>query len=150
MKVTVWRPREANGLGSPQGVVGDDQPEGDWVKGSEGNFDRDGYQPLHMLGRDFLIYSMYHVREPRFIGYAVENFGAACEALGFKLPLTEDDACWLTYPKEELDPGRPDEYRMMLGHIATVFGKDAATQQADALGIQWPAKASRKSDGRGR
>jgi hypothetical protein len=93
------------------------------------------------MGRAFLIYSMYHAREPRFLGYAVENFGAAVRKLGYSLPLKEEDAVWLTYLPSELDPGSQQDHQLLLGHIATVFGAKAATEQADAIGVQWPSRA---------
>jgi hypothetical protein len=57
---------------------------------------------------------MYHAREPRFLGYAVENFGAACKKLGYTLPLREDEAVWLTYVASELEPAPADEQQFLL------------------------------------
>src|SRR5215469_9388271 len=132
MKVTVYRPRELIGLGQPQGFLGEDHPtQGDWVQSAK-SVQPDGVDPhmmLHQMGRDFLIYSMYHAREPRFLGYAIENFGAACEVLGYSLPLKENEAVWLTYGPGGLDPGLPEEYQFLLGQIANVFGVKAATEQ---------------------
>jgi hypothetical protein len=148
MKVTVYRPRESVGLGAPHGFLGEDHPTvGDWVQSAK-SVQLDGVDPhrmLHQMGRDFLIYSMDHAREPRFLGYAVENFGAACRTLGYTLPLKDTEACWLTYGPEGLDPGKPDEYQFMLGQIATVFGTSAASEQAAEIGIQWPSRVPPKS-----
>jgi hypothetical protein len=148
-KVTVYRPKERVGLGPPKAFLGDDHSKhGDWVQSAKAELSNDEHPPrLLMLGRAFLIYSMYHAREPRFLGYAVENFGVACQKLGYILPLKETDASWLTYGPEGLDPGRPEDYQHMLGHIATVFGTDAAKQQADALGINRPARANLERGG---
>lgn len=143
VKVTVYRPKEMIGLGAPKAFLGEEHPtKGDWVQSAKAELP-DGNQPprLLLLGRAFLIYSMYHVREPRFMGYAVENFGAACKKLGYDLPLTELDAPWLTYGPESFDRGEPAEYEFMLGHIAIVFGTKAAADQAEALGIDWPPRA---------
>jgi len=98
------------------------------------------------MGRAFLIYSMYHAREPRFLGYAVENFGAAVKKLGYNLPLKEEDAVWLTYLASELDPGTPQDHQLLLGHIATVFGAKAAQEQADAIGVKWPSRVGSRPD----
>jgi hypothetical protein len=141
MKITVYRPREADGLGPPQAFLGEDHPtEGDWVQSAKHEMREGEYRPLLMLGRTFLIYSMYHAREPRFMGYAIENFGAAVKKIGYALPLNEEDACWLPYGPEGFDPGSPEHLQFMLGQIATVFGTDAAKAQADALRIQWPSR----------
>jgi hypothetical protein len=154
MKVTVYRPKEAVGLGSPQAFLGDEHPtQGDWVQSAKADLPDDkGLDPhhrLHLMGRAFLIYSMYHAREPRFLGYAVENFGAAARKLGYDLPLTETDAVWLTYLPTELDPASHEDHQMMLGHIASVFGSKAAKDQADTIGVQWPSRvAGRQEKGR--
>ena len=142
MKITVYRPRELIGLGAPQAFLGDDHPKhGDWVQSAKAELiDGDAHLRLHQMGRDFLIYSMYHAREPRFLGYAIENFGAACRKLGHDTPLTEYEAVWLTYLASELDPASADEQQFLIGHIASVFGVKAAKEQADALGVQWPSR----------
>jgi hypothetical protein len=155
MKVTVYRPREAVGLGPPQAFLGDEHPtQGDWVQSAKAELPDDkGLDPhlrLHLMGRAFLIYSMYHAREPRFLGYAVENFGAAAQKLGYSLPLKEEDAVWLTYLSSELDPGSHQDHQLMLSHIATVFGSKAAQEQANVLGIGWPARLSRGDNDRTR
>jgi hypothetical protein len=143
MKVTVYRPKEAVGLGPPQGFLGEEHPtQGDWVQSAK-SVQPDGIDPhtmLHQIGRDFLIYSMYHAREPRFLGYAVENFGAAARKLGYSLPLKEEDAVWLTYLPTELDPAPPQDHQLLLGQIAAVFGTKAAKEQADAIGVKWPLR----------
>jgi len=140
MKVTVYRPREKGGLGPPQGFLGENHPtEGDWIQSAK-SVQADGldaHMMLHQMARDFLIRSMYHVTEPRFIGYAVENYGAACKALGCSLPLKEEQATWPNYERSEVDAANPVEYRWMLDNIAKVFGSSAAKQQATTLGIQW-------------
>ncbi|HEX4053851.1 MAG TPA: hypothetical protein VHX86_06270 [Tepidisphaeraceae bacterium] len=142
MKVTVYRPKELIGLGAPQAFLDDDHPkQGDWHQSAKAELlEGDPHMRLHQMGRDFLIYSMYHAREPRFLGYAVENFGAACKKLGYELPLTESDAVWLTYTKNEIEPAPPDEQQFLLSQIATVFGTKAAQEQADALGVRWPSR----------
>jgi len=145
MKVTVYRPKLADGLGPPQGFRAELHPtEGDWVQSAKSDQPDgiDQHTMLHQMGRDFLIYSMYHVREPRFMGYAVENFGAACKILGYSLPLKEDEAVWLTYLPSELDPASPAHNRWMLRQIGRVFGLKAAQDQASALGIEWPRKVT--------
>jgi hypothetical protein len=149
MKVTVYRPRESVGLGSPQAFLGDEHPtQGDWVQSAKADLPDDtGLDPhlrLHLMGRAFLIYSMYHAREPRFLGYAVENFGAAAKKFGYQLPLKEEDAVWLTYLPTELDPGSSQDHQLMLGQIANVFGTKAAKEQADAIGVKWPARVVRQ------
>lgn len=145
MKVTVYRPREAAGLGSPQGFLGEDRPtQGDWIQSAKTE-QPDGVDPRMMLlqmARDFLIRSMYHVREPRFIGYAVENYGAACLALGHTLPLKDEQATWPHYEPTEVDPAPPEHHRWMLKQIGRVFGIDAAKAQAATLKIEWPRKVS--------
>jgi len=142
MKITVYRPKELIGLGAPQAFLGDDHPkQGDWYQSAKAELlEGDPHMRLHQMGRDFLIYSMYHAREPRFLGYAVENFGAACKKLGHELPLTETDAVWLTYTKNELDSAPPDEQQFLLGQIAIVFGTKAAKEQSEALGVKWPLR----------
>lgn len=153
MRITVYRPREPDGLGPPQAFLGDEHPtEGDWVQSAKHEMKAGEYRPLLMLGRAFLIYSMYHAREPRFLGYAIENFGAAVRKIGYTLPLGDADATWRPYSSEELDPpSRPHDYQFMLGQIATVFGVDAAKAQADAIQVQWPARVIRHPHGdRGR
>jgi hypothetical protein len=141
MKVTVWRPKTMIGLGAPEAYLGEDHPtQGDWTQTAKHDFQPDSCRPLLMMGREFLIYSMCHAREPYFLGIAVENFGAACKKLGYSLPLTDKEATWLTYPPEGLDPGDREEYQFMLGHIAVVFGANAAKEQAGALGIAWPSR----------
>jgi hypothetical protein len=143
MKVTVYRPREAVGLGPPQGFLGEDHPtDGDWVQSAK-SVQSDGVDPhrmLHQMGRDFLIRSMYHVTDPRFIGYAVENFGAACQALGHTLPLAEELATWPNYERSEVDPASAEDYRWMMKNIAKVFGATAARRQAETLGVKWSAR----------
>ena len=91
-----------------------------------------------MTGREFLNYSVYHATDPRFIAIAVENFGAACQKLGYTLALKEDDALWLTYEGKEIEPASPKQNRLMLKHIAKVFGPKAATRQAKAINFEWP------------
>lgn len=71
------------------------------------------------------------------MGYAVENFGAACRKLGYTLPLSESDASWLTYGPEEVDAVAPADNRFLLNQIAVVFGTEAARRQAEALKIEW-------------
>jgi hypothetical protein len=148
MKVTVYRPREAVGLGAPQGFLGEEHPtQGDWVQSAK-SVQPDGIDPhmmLHQMGRDFLIYSMYHAREPRFLGYAVENFGAACRKLGYGLPLKDSEASWLTYGHEGLDPGEPNDYQFLLAQIANVFGVISASEQASEIGIEWPSRVTKNS-----
>lgn len=121
--------------------------QGDWVQSAKVELpdNEDQHHRLHLIGRAFLIYSMYHATEPRFLGYAVENFGAACQMLGYSLPLKEDDATWLTYERSEIDPAPPEDYLSMLGVIATVFGSKAATEQAAKLGVQWPSRIASRS-----
>lgn len=148
MKITVYRPREAAGLGPPQAFLGDEYPkQGDWVQSAKHEMQEGECRPLLMMGRNFLIYSMYHARQPRFLGYAVENFGAAAQKLGYTLPLAEKDAVWVTYGPEGLDLGTPEDYQHLLGHIATVFGTNSAAGQAAAIGVKWPARVSAKADG---
>jgi hypothetical protein len=150
MKISVYRPRELIGLGPPQAFLDDDHPKhGDWVQSAKAELiEGDPHMRLHQMGRDFLIYSMYHAREPRFLGYAVEHFGVACQKLGCTLPLRADQAVWLTYTKNELDPAPRDEQQFLLGQIAHVFGRKAAQEQADALGVPWPSRTAqgRSSD----
>ena len=107
---------------------------------------------LHLMGRNFLIYSSERARDPEHIGLAIEHFGAAVKRLGLSLPVNEENApCWLTYTKDEMDAGAPADYQFMLGQIAKVFGKHAAEEQAKALGITWPARnPNRDSELRGR
>jgi hypothetical protein len=140
MKVTVFRPKLANGLGPPKAFLGDAHPtQGDWVQSSKSD-QPDGMDPhrlLHMMARDFLIRSMYHVTEPRFIGYAIENYGAACEILGYSLPLTEEFATWPHYEQSEVDPATDDDLSGMLTSISKVFGAEAASKQSQTLGAKW-------------
>lgn len=139
MKVTVFRPKLAQGgLGLPKAFLGEDHPtEGDWIQSAKHDYQPDSYRPLHMMGREFLIYSMYRPRQPRFLGYALENFGAAVKRLGFALPLTEENATWLSAPPAGLDPAQPHEYQFMLNQIAHVFGNDVAKAQAKELSLDW-------------
>lgn len=143
-RITVWRPKTMIGLGSPVAYLGDDHPQqGDWHQSANAELiEVDAHFRLHQMGRNFLIYSMYHAREPYYLGLAVENFGAACRKLGYELPLKEADAVWLTYTKSEIEPAKADEQQLFLGHLATVFGKKAAQDQAEALGVTWPARVN--------
>jgi hypothetical protein len=154
MKVTVYRPRESVGLGAPRGFLGEDHPtEGDWVQSAKSDQPdgMDAHIRLHMMARDFLIRSMYHVREPRFIGYAIENYAAACEVMGHSLPLREDLATWPHYERSEVEVGTPDDYRWMLANIAKVFGDAAAQKQAETLDLKWIGRANGPpNSGRGR
>lgn len=141
MRITVYRPKTLIGLGAPEAYLQDDHPtQGDWHQIAKHDFQPDAYRPLLMMGRDFLIYSMYHARDPYHLGLAVENFGVACKKLGFSLPLKEKDATWLTYRPQGLDPGDPYKYQFLLAHITTVFGASAAKAQAEAIGIVWPSR----------
>jgi hypothetical protein len=139
VRVTVYRPKTMIGLGAPEAFLGDDHPtKGNWHQSAKADLPAGDQPPrLLLLGRAFLIYSMYHARDPYYLGLAVENFGAACEKLGYTLPLRSRDASWLTYGPEGLDRGDPEEYQFLFGQIATVFGNDAASDQADALGVIW-------------
>jgi hypothetical protein len=60
MKVTVYRPKQPVGLGTPQGFLGEEHPtQGDWVQSAK-NVQPDGIDPhmmIHQMGRDFLIYT---------------------------------------------------------------------------------------------
>lgn len=121
--------------------MGDAHPlEGDWVQSAKADLpDEDNGVPrLLLLGRAFLIYSMYHARQPRFLGYAVENFGAACMKLGYCLPLHERDAVWLPYGAAELDPASAEDHIHLFDHLAKVFGIEAARTQAALLGFTDP------------
>jgi hypothetical protein len=139
MKVTVYRPKEVVGLGPPKAFLGEDHPEqGDWVQSAKAELPEADQPPrLLLLGRAFLIYSMYHVRDPHFMGIAIQNFAAAARMLGYNLPLKEDDGCWLTYGPEGFDPALPRDFHFMLDNIAAVFGDNAAKQQAQQLHIDW-------------
>jgi hypothetical protein len=95
---------------------------------------------LHQMARDFLIRSMYHATEPYFIAVAVENYGAACKALGHCLPLTEEQATWPRYERSEVEPSTPEHYGRMFAAIAEVFGPKEAAEQASALGLSWPKR----------
>jgi hypothetical protein len=153
MKITVYRREEQDGFSEPVACLGDETPQGDgWFAQSKAELSDAQHPPkLLMLGRAFLIYSMYHARDPYHLGIAVENFGAAVKRLGYSLPLKQDEASWLTYPPDGLDAGAPSDYQFMLGHIASVFGVDTARGQADALGVKWrPHLAARPNEGRGR
>lgn len=148
MKITVYRPRQLVGLGPPQAFLDHDHPEeGDWHQSAKAELlDGDPHMRLHQMGRDFLIYSMYHAREPYYLGIAVENFGAACKKLGHDLPLQETEAVWLTYLKTEIEPAPADEQQFLLGQIAKVFGQKAAREQADAIGVKWPSRVGSQPD----
>lgn len=141
-KISVYRPKAAIGLGAPEAFVDDDHPkQGDWHQSAKAQLiEGDPHMRLHQMGRDFLIYSMYHAREPHYLGMAVENFGCACKKLGYELPLKETDAVWLAYLKSELDPAPLDEQQSLLEQIAMVFGAKAAREQAEALGVAWPSR----------
>lgn len=143
MKVTVWREKLPDGLGPPVAYLGDEHPtQGNWHQSAKHDFQPDTYKPLHMMGREFLIYSMYHATDPFFVGMAIENFGAACTKLGYKLPLKETDAVWLTYEGKEIDPASPTQNRWMLKNIAKVFGPTAAKEQAKAIDFEWPRETT--------
>ena len=148
-RITVWRPKTMIGLGAPQAFLLDECPtKGDWHQSAKAYLlDSDPHLRLHQMGRDFLIYSMYRAREPYYLGLAVENFGAACKTLGYSLPLKETDAVWLTCTANELAPAPQDEQQFLLGHIASVFGSEAAKAQAEALRIAWPARIGPRSIG---
>lgn len=141
MRVAVYRRKLPEGLGPPEAFLGNDHPtEGDWHLSAKSE-QPDGVEHRRMLlqmARDFLIRSMYHATDPHFIGVAVENYGAACQKLGLKLPLTEQHATWPNYERSEVTPASPEQYRWMFSNIAKVFGADAAKEQAKTLGVQWP------------
>lgn len=139
MMVTVYRPKlSQGGLGSPKAFLGKEHPtDGDWIQSAQHHYQAEGYRPLHMMGRDFLIYSMYRPREPRFLGYALENFGVAVKKLGYVLPLTEEQAVWLSVSPSGLELAQPFEYQFMLNQVAHVFGNEAARTQALELSIDW-------------
>ncbi len=134
-RLTIWRPKTVSGLGAPVAYLGDEHPtEGDWHQSAKADLiDGNAHFRLHQMGRDFLIYSMYHVREPFYLSLAVENFGTACQKLGYKLPLAESEAAWRVYAKNELEPAPPSELQMLLGQISKVFGPSAARDQASEL-----------------
>ena len=137
MKVTVYRRNEPDGYGAPVACIGDETPKGEnWFENAKADVIEEG-EPgrLLLLGRAFLIYSMYHAREPLYLAYAIENFGAACRKLGYGLPLPEADATWRSYNHEELDAGAPADYRCLFDQIARVFGAKAARAQAEMLGM---------------
>jgi hypothetical protein len=142
MHVTVYRRNEPRGLSAPQAFLGDERPEGDgWFVSAKSDVSDAEHPPkLLLLGRNFLIYSMYHARDPHFLSIAVENFAAACEKLGYNLPLKEHEAVWLTYSINELDPAPPEVRQSLLRQIAAVFGTEAAKDQADALIGQRPSR----------
>lgn len=147
VRVTVYRPKTMIGLGAPKAFLEDDQPTaGDWYLSAKAELPAGNQLPrLLLLGRAFLIYSMYYAHDPYYLGVAVENFGKACQKLGCTLPLRPKDAFWLIYGPEGLDPGCAVDHQFLLGQIATVFGNAAAQEQADALTIQWPSRISRQS-----
>jgi hypothetical protein len=43
-----------------------------------------------------------------------------------------------------MDAGAPAECQFLFGQIANVFGAKAAQEQADALGMKWPARIAGK------
>ena len=139
MKITVYRRKVNDELRDPHAYLGDDRPTGDgWVVNAKAELlEAEIPHRLLMLGRSFLIYSMYHATDPLYLGYAVENFGAACRALGYTLPLSESDASWLTYGPDEMDAAAPADNQFLLNQIAVVFGTEAARRQAEALKIEW-------------
>src|SRR2546429_92054 len=106
MKITVYRPKELVGVGPPQAFLGEDHPtHGDWIRSAKAELPEGDEPPrLLLLGRAFLIYSMYHVRDPHFMGIAIQNFAAAALKLDYSLPLEEKDACWLTYGLDGFNP----------------------------------------------
>ena len=150
MKIAVYRRNGPDGFTEPVAFLGDEMPRGEgWFVNAKADLSDAEHPPrLLMLGRAFLIYSMYHARDPHYLGYAVENFGAAVKKLGYSLPLKDGEASWLTYGPEGLDPGTPDDYQFLLGQIAEVFGPKAAQEQADELAIKWSSRAAaRNSNG---
>ena len=151
MKITVYRRNGPDGYTEPVAFLGDESPPGEgWFVNAKADLSDAEHPPrLLMLGRAFLIYSMYHARDPQYLGYAVENFGAAVKKLGYTLPLKDGEASWLTYGPEGLDPGTPDAYQFMLGQVSEVFGPKAAQEQADELAIKWPSRIV-ESGGNGR
>jgi hypothetical protein len=150
MKITVYRPKELNGLGAPQAFLDDDHPkQGDWHQSAKAELlEGDLHMRLHQMGRDFLIYSMYHAREPYYLGLAIENFAVACQKLGHPLPLKQNEAVWLTYNSNELDSAPADEQQFLLRQVARTFGDQAAVDQAAALQMQWTSRTSAKLGGK--
>jgi len=137
------------GLGAPQAFLRDEHPtKGDWHLSAKAYLlDSDPHLRLHQMGRDFLIYSMYRAREPYYLGIAIENFGTACEKLGYSLPLKESEATWLTCSASELDHAPRDEQQFLLRQVARTFGDQAAVEQAAALNTQWTSRTSARPGG---
>jgi hypothetical protein len=151
MRITIYRKNEPDGFTEPVAMLGDEKPVGaGWFINAKADLldESDPHMQLHQMGRDFLIYSMYHARDPLYLGYAVENFGAAVKKLGYSLPLKEDEASWLIYEHGDMDAGAPADSQFMLSQIASVFGVERAKEQAKVLDIPWPSRLGPNDKGR--